>query len=65
MVVRTLEGMSNEESSKLLFVKMNMKAEDMSIQKPQLPRKRKTHQRYDNGLAEEFFHTNSEEKARV
>ena len=56
MVVNTIESMRTEESYQLFWDKVLLSIESLDIEQPQLPRRRRTPKRYDDGLASPEFH---------
>lgn len=59
MVVRTLDKLRDDTSYDLFWSKVTRLAKDCEINEPQLPRRRKTPRRYDDGLTEGDYHTDT------
>lgn len=58
MVIDTLHSLRTEESYDLFWTKISTMAEraDIDVEEPQLPRRRKTPRRFDDGLTSGDFH---------
>ena len=58
MVIHTLQSLRTEDSYDLFWTKVSTMAEtdDIDVEEPQLPRRRKTPRRYDDGLTSGDFH---------
>lgn len=58
MVIDTLQSLRTEESYDLFWTKLSTMTDsaDIDVEEPQLPRRRKTPKRYDDGLTSGDFH---------
>ena len=63
MVVHTLQTLRNEEAFDLFWEKVINIAEAFDVQQPELFRKRRISKRFDDGIAEQEYH--SEPKTAV
>ena len=58
MVIDTIQSLRSDESFDLFWTKVSIMAESVEydVEEPQLPRRRKTPRRYDDGLTSGEFH---------
>ena len=59
MVVHTLETLRSDTSFDTFWLKVSKCAESLDIGQPELPRRRKTPRRFDDGLTEGDFHADA------
>ena len=59
MVVRTLQTLRNEEAFDLFWEKVINSAEAFKVEQPELPRKGRIPSRFDDGIGEHEYHSES------
>ena len=59
MVVHTLEAIRDDASFDIFWIKVGKCAESLDISDPELPRRRRAPRRFEDGLAEGDFHTDT------
>lgn len=60
MTVQALKALRDDETCHLFWMKANLRATDLGVGEPQLPRRRKVPRRFDDGLSEGAFHEDPE-----